>query len=83
MDGKLGTYGIPVIARHDDMLRFASFHCPEDALWVSLFADENQPVVVKTLKRTAAIGSYRRAAGWADETRDGRGIDRSYLLFGQ
>ena len=38
--------------------------------------------IVIALKQTVAMGSYRRAVGWTDETRDRRGVDRSYLLFG-
>ncbi|MBM7488075.1 NAD-dependent dihydropyrimidine dehydrogenase PreA subunit [Bradyrhizobium canariense] len=55
MHGKLGTYGIPVIARQDDCQTcfLCELYCPEDALWVSPFADENKPVDVRALKRTA------------------------------
>ena len=41
-----------------------------------------QSVDVAVLKQGALLGSYRRAVGWTDETRELRGIDRSYLLFG-
>jgi hypothetical protein len=41
-----------------------------------------QDVDVVALKQGAAMGSYRRAVGWTEETRQLRGIDRSYLLFG-
>ncbi|OSJ18845.1 ferredoxin family protein [Bradyrhizobium canariense] len=79
------TDGIPVIARQDDCQTcfLCELYCPEDALWVSPFADEKQPVDLTGLKRTAVMGSYRRAVGWTDDTRDRRGIDQSYLLFGQ
>jgi NAD-dependent dihydropyrimidine dehydrogenase PreA subunit len=78
------TEGIPVIARQSDCQTcfLCELYCPEDALYVSPFADENQPVDVIALQRTAAMGSYRRAVGWTDDTRDRRGIDSSYLLFG-
>ncbi|MET4323959.1 hypothetical protein ABIB90_006243 [Bradyrhizobium sp. JR4.1] len=79
------TDGIPVSARQEDCQ--TCFLCelcyPEDALWVLPFDDETQPIEVAALKRTAAMGSYRRAVGWTEETRDHRGIDQSYLLFGQ
>ena len=55
---------------------------PEDALFVSPFADLPQDVDLVALKQSAMMGSYRRAVGWTDETREHRGIDRSYLLFG-
>ncbi|WFU80321.1 hypothetical protein QA645_38465 [Bradyrhizobium sp. CIAT3101] len=55
---------------------------PQDALYVSPFADETECVDLVALKQTDALGSYRRAVGWTDDTRDRRGLDRSYLLFG-
>ncbi|MDH2351162.1 ferredoxin family protein [Bradyrhizobium sp. SSUT112] len=71
------TDGIPVSARQEDCQ--TCFLCelcyPEDALWVLPFDDETQPIEVAALKRTAAMGSYRRAVGWTEETRDHRGID--------
>jgi NAD-dependent dihydropyrimidine dehydrogenase PreA subunit len=78
------TEGIPVIARQNDCQTcfLCELYCPEDALYVSPLADEIQPVDVVALQRTNAMGSYRRAVGWTDDTRDQRGIDRSYLLFG-
>jgi NAD-dependent dihydropyrimidine dehydrogenase PreA subunit len=78
------TDGIPVIARQGDCQTcfLCELYCPEDALYVSPFADETQPVDVTALKRTDTMGSYRRAVGWTDDTRDRRGVDRSYLLFG-
>ena len=78
------TDGIPVIARQDDCQTcfLCELYCPEDALYVSPFADETQSVDVIALKRTATMGSYRQAIGWTDDTRDRRGFDRSYLLFG-
>ncbi|MGX1347163.1 NAD-dependent dihydropyrimidine dehydrogenase PreA subunit [Bradyrhizobium elkanii] len=78
------TEGIPVIARQGDCQTcfLCELYCPEDALYVSPYAEEPRPTDVVALRRTAALGSYRRAVGWTDETRDLRGIDRSYLLFG-
>jgi NAD-dependent dihydropyrimidine dehydrogenase PreA subunit len=78
------TDGIPVIARQNDCQTcfLCELYCPEDALYVSPFADQTQPTDVIALQRTDAMGSYRRAVGWTDETRDRRGIDHSYLLFG-
>ena len=57
-------------------------YCPEDALYVSPFADQAQAIDLVALRQTDAMGSYRRAVGWTDGTRDRRGDDRSYLLFG-
>jgi NAD-dependent dihydropyrimidine dehydrogenase PreA subunit len=78
------TEGIPVIARQNDCQTcfLCELYCPEDALYVSPFADEIEPIDVVALQRTGAMGSYRRAVGWTDDTRERRGIDRSYLLFG-
>ncbi|MBR0897292.1 ferredoxin family protein [Bradyrhizobium tropiciagri] len=78
------TDGIPVIARQSDCQTcfLCELYCPEDALYVAPYADTRCPTDVVALRQTAAFGSYRRAVGWTDETRDLRGIDRSYLLFG-
>jgi NAD-dependent dihydropyrimidine dehydrogenase PreA subunit len=78
------TGGIPVIARQNDCQTcfLCELYCPEDALYVSPFADETQPIDAIALSRTGAMGSYRRAVGWTDDTRDRRGVDCSYLLFG-
>jgi NAD-dependent dihydropyrimidine dehydrogenase PreA subunit len=78
------TDGIPVIARQGDCQTcfLCELYCPEDALYVSPVADESQSIDVVALKETNTMGSYRRAVGWTDDTRDRRGIDRSYLLFG-
>ncbi|MBB4364304.1 NAD-dependent dihydropyrimidine dehydrogenase PreA subunit [Bradyrhizobium sp. CIR18] len=78
------TDGIPVIARQSDCQTcfLCELYCPEDALYVAPFADQAQPVDLLALKNSPTLGSYRRAVGWTDETRDRRGLDRSYLLFG-
>ncbi|HEX7924684.1 MAG TPA: ferredoxin family protein [Bradyrhizobium sp.] len=78
------TDGIPVIARQGDCQTcfLCELYCPEDALYVSPFADQVQPIDLVALRQTDSMGSYRRAVGWTDETSDRRGVDRSYLLFG-
>ena len=78
------TDGIPVIARQSDCQTcfLCELYCPEDALYVSPFADASQPIDVAALKQADVMGSYRRAVGWTSETRDRRGVDQSYLLFG-
>jgi NAD-dependent dihydropyrimidine dehydrogenase PreA subunit len=78
------TDGIPVIARQNDCQTcfLCELYCPEDALFVSPFADIPQNVDLETLRQNALLGSYRRAVGWTEETKDRRDIDRSYLLFG-
>jgi NAD-dependent dihydropyrimidine dehydrogenase PreA subunit len=78
------TDGIPVIARQNDCQTcfLCELYCPEDALFVSPFADIPQNVDLETLRQNALLGSYRRAVGWTQETKDRRDIDRSYLLFG-
>ena len=78
------TDGFPVIARQGDCQTcfLCELYCPEDALFVSPFADIPQNVDLEALRQNALFGSYRRAVGWTDETKDRRDIDRSYLLFG-
>jgi len=78
------TDGQPVIARQDDCQTcfLCELYCPEDALFVAPFADGPQPIDITALKQAGMFGSYRRAVGWSEETRDARGGDRSYLLFG-
>ena len=78
------TDGVPVIARQNDCQTcfLCELYCPEDALFVSPFADIPQNVDLETLRQNALLGSYRRAVGWTEETKDRRDIDRSYLLFG-
>ena len=78
------TDGVPVIARQSDCQTcfLCELDCPEDALYVSPFADQAQAIDLVALRQTDAMGSYRRAVGWTDGTRDRRGDDRSYLLFG-
>jgi NAD-dependent dihydropyrimidine dehydrogenase PreA subunit len=79
------TDGIPVIARQSDCQTcfLCELYCPADALYVSPFADKAQSIDVSALKQTAEMGSYRRAVGWTDDTRERRAVDKSYLLFGQ
>jgi NAD-dependent dihydropyrimidine dehydrogenase PreA subunit len=78
------TDGIPVIARQGDCQTcfLCELYCPEDALFVSPYAEAPQDVDLTALKQASTMGSYRRAVGWTDETKDRRGIDRSHLLFG-
>jgi NAD-dependent dihydropyrimidine dehydrogenase PreA subunit len=78
------TNGIPVIGRQDDCQTcfLCELYCPEDALFVSPFADAKQNADIAALKQGGLLGSYRRAVGWTDETQALRGVDRSYRLFG-
>ena len=78
------TDGIPVIARQGDCQTcfLCELYCPEDALYVSPFAEVPQRVDIEALRQNALLGSYRRAVGWTEETKHRRDIDRSYLLFG-
>ena len=78
------TDGIPVIARQGDCQTcfLCELYCPEDALFVSPFAEAPQQVDLEVLRQNALLGSYRRAVGWTEETKHHRDIDRSYLLFG-
>ncbi|GGI33599.1 MULTISPECIES: 4Fe-4S dicluster domain-containing protein [Bradyrhizobium] len=77
------TDGLPVIARQSDCQTcfLCELYCPEDALYVSPFADETERVDLVTVKEAGVMGSYRRAVGWTDETSNRRNADRSYLLF--
>ena len=78
------TDGIPVIARQGDCQTcfLCELYCPEDALYVSPFAEVPQRVDIEALRQNALLGSYRRAVGWTEETKHDRDVDRSYLLFG-
>ncbi|MDA9413888.1 4Fe-4S ferredoxin [Bradyrhizobium sp. CCBAU 11430] len=78
------TSGIPVVARQSDCQTcfLCELYCPEDALYVSPFADGTQPVDVAALKQANGMGTYRRAVGWTSDTKDRRSADRSFLLFG-
>ena len=80
----LSPSGPPVLARIEDCQTcfLCELYCPEDALFVSPFADVPQHVDLETLRQNAMLGSYRRAVGLTEETKDRRDIDRSYLLFG-
>jgi NAD-dependent dihydropyrimidine dehydrogenase PreA subunit len=78
------TNGVPVIARQSDCQTcfLCELYCPEDALFVSPFADTAQSVDVAALKQGTLLGSYRRSVGWTDDSRHLRNADRSYRLFG-
>jgi NAD-dependent dihydropyrimidine dehydrogenase PreA subunit len=78
------TAGIPVIARQSDCQTcfLCELYCPDDALFVAPYADTPQSIDIVALRQSGKFGSYRRAVGWTDETREARGLDRSYLLFG-
>jgi NAD-dependent dihydropyrimidine dehydrogenase PreA subunit len=78
------TDGVPVIARQSDCQTcfLCELYCPDDALFVSPYADAQQTIDVAALRQSGSLGSYRRAVGWTQETSDVRGQDRSYLLFG-
>jgi len=77
------TDGLPVIARQDDCQTcfLCELYCPDDALFVAPY-DGPKSIDVLALKRSGILGSYRRAVGWTEETKEARGLDRSYLLFG-
>jgi len=78
------TDGVPVIARQDDCQTcfLCELYCPDDALFVAPHADGPQSIDLLALKQSGIFGSYRRAVGWTEETKEARGLDRSYLLFG-
>lgn len=78
------TDGIPVIARQADCQTcfLCELYCPEDALFVSPFAEQGESIDPATLRESGMLGSYRRAVGWTKETRQVRDADRSFLLFG-
>lgn len=72
----------PVIARqHDCQSCFmCELYCPSDALYVAPDTDRNVPVQEDVLAETGLMGSYRRAIGWAPESRANRGTDQSFRL---
>ena len=78
------TDGVPLIARQNDCQTcfLCELYCPEDALFVSPHADVAQQIDIAALKQGELLGSYRRAVGWTEATREHRSLDRSYLLFG-
>lgn len=42
--------------------------CPEDALFVSLFADQLEGVDLMAARQSCLLGSRRRALGWTEGT---------------
>ena len=78
------TDGIPVIARQSDCQTcfLCELYCPDDALFVSAFAEQSVAVDAVTLRESGVLGSYRRAVGWTKETEHLKDADRSFLLFG-
>ena len=57
----------PVIARQEDCQTcfMCEAWCPEDALYVSPLADQQERIDVAALKANNVIGSYRHALGWS------------------
>lgn len=78
------TGDMPVIARQSDCQTcfLCELYCPEDALFVSPYADTQKDIDVVALRQSGMLGSYRRAVGWTKDTHAKRNKDRSYLLFG-
>lgn len=76
--------GLPVIARQSDCQTcfLCELYCPEDALFVSPFADQLEGVDAAAIRQSGLLGSYRRAVGWTASTEQQREADRSFLLFG-
>ena len=76
---------IPVIARQSDCQTcfMCELYCPDDALYVSPFAEKVQPVDLIALREAGTLGSYRRAVGWTNQTRPLRHVDQTYLLVGR
>ncbi|WP_316233686.1 ferredoxin family protein [Bradyrhizobium sp. SZCCHNPS2010] len=79
------TDGLPVIARQADCQTcfLCELYCPEDALFVSAFAEQPQGIDVVAARHSGLLGSYRRAVGWTEDTEHLRDADRSFRLFGQ
>lgn len=71
----------PIIARQEDCQTcyMCEAYCPADALYVAPDADEQVAVDEANL---GPLGSYRRAIGWTNETRQNRASDLSYRLLG-
>jgi NAD-dependent dihydropyrimidine dehydrogenase PreA subunit len=73
------TDGIPVIARQGDCQTcfLCELYCPEDALYVSPFAEVPQRVDLEALRQNALLGSYRRAVrGTACDAAAARALSR-------
>lgn len=79
------TDGLPAIARQADCQTcfLCELYCPEDALFVSAYAEVPHGIDVVALRQSGLLGSYRRAVGWTEATGGRRNVDRSFLLFGQ
>jgi NAD-dependent dihydropyrimidine dehydrogenase PreA subunit len=75
--------GVPVIARRQDCQTcfMCELYCTADALFVSPLAEQNAALDLPSLRASGALGSYRRAVGWADSASDLHKTDRSYILL--
>ena len=60
---------VPVIARQQDCQTcyMCEAWCPEDALYVSPFADTPEIVDLAALQASDTLGSYRHALGWSKD----------------
>jgi hypothetical protein len=55
-------------------------YCPVDALYVDPDPMEITGLTVEAVKQRQLFGSYRRAIGWAKETRHLRQVDDHFRL---
>lgn len=74
--------GPPVIARQDSCQTcfMCEVYCPVDALYVDPDPAHVYGLTVETVKQDGLFGTYRRAIGWAKETRHLRQIDDHFRL---
>jgi NAD-dependent dihydropyrimidine dehydrogenase PreA subunit len=72
----------PIIARQSDCQScfMCELYCPTDALYVAPDTEGHIEVREDALAEIGLLGSYRRAIGWAPETRAKRGTDQSFRL---
>lgn len=72
----------PIIARQDacQTCFMCEIYCPVDALYVDPDPELVQGHTVASVKQDGLFGSYRRAIGWAKETRHLRTVDDHYRL---
>jgi NAD-dependent dihydropyrimidine dehydrogenase PreA subunit len=75
----------PAIARKADCQTcyLCEVYCPVDALYVAPEAEESAVIDEMDLIERGLLGSYRRAIGWTEESRDLRTSDRSFKLTGR
>ena len=72
----------PIIARQDacQTCFMCEVYCPVDALYVDPDPVQVYGHTTQSVKQQGLFGSYRRAIGWAKDSRHLRGVDDHFLL---